>query len=279
MSDKKIVKCKSCGRRITTEADVALGTCVGCRANTRMSSQQTSISRPQASIVTPLPRRPSVGPGAEWEELIGEGIELVQAEKRNLWAQGDLAVRVLIGRKSEALEEFTLRIGADYETFQEYRRTAIAFPPESRRLSLSFTHHKAIAAREDRHEWIARAATEKWSRPQMLDSIKAQIRPIPTLVGIESEILDDTPSTITNHDTAFVSGEEPINDLLERVPDLMETPVEQAGKVPENGQLPGRLGRLADLLAEVGEAPLPGEDVVDAVIRIMRHFFGLLARS
>ena len=59
----------------------------------------------------------------------------------------------------------------------------------------------------------------------------------------------------------------------------METPVEQACKVPENGQLPGRLGRLADLLAEVGEAPLPGEDVVDAVIRIMRHFFGLPARS
>lgn len=255
-------RCNRCRKPMLNPVDVAAGRCVECRRAAALAA------------ASPKPS-PSAGPGAEWESLIGEGIELVQAEKRNLWAQGDLAVRVLIGRKSEALEEFTLRIGADYETFQEYRRIAIAFPPESRRLSLSFTHHKAVATREDRHEWIARAAAEKWSRPQMLDSIKAQIRPIPTLVGIESETPNDIPSTITNHDTVFVSEQEAVNDLLERVPDLMETPLAALEKDLSWEQVEDHAVAEIQKLAryfwdETDQRPEPGETVVDTAIRLLR---------
>jgi hypothetical protein len=59
----------------------------------------------------------------------------------------------------EGLQNYALDIGENYNTLRNYRTVAEAYPIDARASKLSHRHHHVIAAREDRQEGLAKAAS------------------------------------------------------------------------------------------------------------------------
>ncbi len=63
-------------------------------------------------------------------------------------------------------KEYARSIGAEYGTLSEYRRVSKAFDIPAR-ARLSWRHHRNLAPRDDRLDWLKRAVEEKWSVRKM----------------------------------------------------------------------------------------------------------------
>ena len=210
MPTKHEVRCLKCRRVLLNEVERQQLRCYGCRDDARPKVQ---------------------GPGEQWEELLDKGRQAAGRLTRSQWELGDLAIQVLTGRQTEALEDYADRIGVGYKTLQSFRRTAIAFPSGLRHPDLSFSHHEAIANRTDRDQWLNDASDGHWALAKMMDSIEASEanlapRGAETQIPPASEDLSETAQVgITNRDTAPVSAAQRVEDILERVPSDMMTPV------------------------------------------------------
>ena len=276
-------RCNRCQKPMLNPVDVAAGRCVECQRVVALAAAPPRSNPALLGRDAPQPRH--LSPGAAWEELIGLGLEAAQSISRNQWLLGDLAIQVLIGRQSEALEDFAGRIGMDYMTLQNLRRTALAFPKGDRQHGISFSHHEALCAREDRAHWALAAAEGKWSRQRMLDTIRVSDSQASTRGGngeiqtlseptYEERLNSEAPS-ITNHDTPIVSEPEAVNTLLEGIPGLIETPVptwEQDYSWAElEAHAVDEIQKLARFFwDETTDRPGPGENIIDLAIRLLR---------
>jgi len=96
---------------------------------------------------------------ANWNEKVARGRRLVTEINDRKWELGDLANEVCPagtpGAHDERLWLFADEIGIRPATLNEYRTIAAAWSPSARAEGQTWTTHRMLAAREDRHEIIA----------------------------------------------------------------------------------------------------------------------------
>lgn len=114
---------------------------------------------------------------ATWEDLILAGLELKVTENRTQWAWGDLALQVEVGYGEHSLEKFAEEVGVEFGNLQDYRRVAAAYEKSARAGNLSWRHHRLLASRPDRLEWLARAAEHGWSTRRLQEEVQLADNP------------------------------------------------------------------------------------------------------
>lgn len=109
----------------------------------------------------------------DWETAILKWEEVTQLESQVQWGKGDIALNLKPVYGDSTLERFAEEVDADYGRLRHYKATAQAFESARRCADLSYGHHEVLTAREDRLEWLKRAAdaAPKWSRARMLEEI------------------------------------------------------------------------------------------------------------
>jgi len=107
-----------------------------------------------------------------WEEAVSIGIELRAMKDKSQWELGDLALKVEKCYGTDALGKFANEIGINKKSLQQYRRVSAAFPKEKRVPHLSHRHHLILAAKENRFEWLEKAAVNNWSTTQLQLELK-----------------------------------------------------------------------------------------------------------
>ena len=217
MPTKHEVRCLKCRRVLLNEVERQQLRCYGCRD------------------ASPVPR--TQGAGSELEALLGRGLDIARRWQRwetdgnkIHWELGDWAIQIIVGREVDrsALQDFAERIGMDYELVLDCARVARAFSQDKRRTELSFTHHRLLAARADKDDWLAAAAEQHWTIRVMQDKIKVADTAPAVSNGDEQiqTVSEATSQTRLNSETpAPVSVAQRVEDILERVPSDMMTPV------------------------------------------------------
>ncbi len=89
------------------------------------------------------------------------------------WKQGDVACEIETRYGERDLQKAAEAADISYGTLRRYRWVSIQFPESVRRRTLSFSHHEAVAARDDRLKWLARAEAGGWTKRQLLDELAA----------------------------------------------------------------------------------------------------------
>ena len=102
-----------------------------------------------------------------WEEAVSKGMELREVKDNVQWELGDLALEVDTAYGQDSIGKFSNDIGINKKSLQQYRRVSTAFPLETRIAYLSHRHHLILAAREDRLEWLKKAADNNWTTTQL----------------------------------------------------------------------------------------------------------------
>jgi hypothetical protein len=85
------------------------------------------------------------------------------------WTKGGL----LLDLEDESLVEFSKQVNDSYQQLANYKWVASRYPVPVRTETLSWTHHERIAGRDDRLDWLKKAADNYWSVRTMLEEIKA----------------------------------------------------------------------------------------------------------
>lgn len=98
-----------------------------------------------------------------WEELVSSGVSAREAKDNSQWLLGDLALQVEKNYGKDSIGKFGGDIGVNKNTLQRYRTVSKIWKPSERIDILSHRHHMVLASREDRLEWIERAADSMWS--------------------------------------------------------------------------------------------------------------------
>ena len=101
-------------------------------------------------------------------------------------------------QKQGTLAKYAEAVGIEYSTLTNYRRVAVAFESASRGATLTWAHHRALAARDDRLEWLARAVEEHWAVRQ-LESAVYDAPPAPLTSGGASSVAHDLTSAPVKH--------------------------------------------------------------------------------
>ena len=109
-----------------------------------------------------------------WAELVAEGIDARRKRDGTGWQLGDLALEVETTYGGNELERYAEEIGVSFGTLTNYRTVAVAYENCTRVQNLSFKHHRVVAARPDRLEWLARAEADGWSVAHMLEVIETE---------------------------------------------------------------------------------------------------------
>lgn len=106
-----------------------------------------------------------------WETLVEAGVKAQHEVDRAQWVLGDLALQVVTVFGDHTLERYANDIGVDYANLSDYRRVARAYSIPARAGILSWRHHREVIAREDRLEWLARAAAHGWSCKRLQEEV------------------------------------------------------------------------------------------------------------
>jgi hypothetical protein len=109
----------------------------------------------------------------DWEDAILEWKETEKLEATLQWRRGDIAVALKPVYGEQTLENFAKEVDTDYSTLRQYKNTAQAHEIGWRQPNVSFEHHRIIASRPDRLDWLHKAANGKCSVARMLDEIAA----------------------------------------------------------------------------------------------------------
>lgn len=88
------------------------------------------------------------------------------------WEAGDIAAEIETSYGGGELEAAAAYAGIDYATLRDYRRVAAAYGNVERFTNLSWFHHRVLAARDDRLDWLAKAEPNGWSVRAMLAAIE-----------------------------------------------------------------------------------------------------------
>lgn len=103
------------------------------------------------------------------------------------WIKGEIAIRVVSKYGEGGIDELALRMDLARSTIDTYRRVTRAFPVETRRESLTWSHY-VIASQADsysrgdvdfatdkRFEWIDKAEDNNWSARRLAVEIKKEL--------------------------------------------------------------------------------------------------------
>lgn len=120
----------------------------------------------------------------DWEDAVNEGIEARKQGDAARWTLGDLAGGVEKAYGEAKLKHYADSIGISYGTLRRYRWVAQAFAGADkssvdksvRRQTLSFSHHEAVAGRENRVNWLVRAEAEGWNVSRLRGEVAASDR-------------------------------------------------------------------------------------------------------
>lgn len=140
-------------------------------------SQELALLNGQLSSTGLRLHDPDIG-YEQFEEVcayLGEQYAMVRSADMALkFAIGDaiLAGEELFGERSyQAFEQFNL----SHEVLKECARISSRIPHSRRRVSLTWSHHRAVAALptlEDRQEWLRRASAESLSHHALREALK-----------------------------------------------------------------------------------------------------------
>lgn len=123
---------------------------------------------------------------ANWNEKVARGRRLVTEINDRKWELGDLANEVCPagphGAHDDVLRDFADEIGVSRASLHTYRYVAAQWPDVTRVTSQTYTTHKMLAAREDRHEIIAE---QVWTYNSL--SIRLDRKPNPSRVTPDHE--------------------------------------------------------------------------------------------
>ena len=135
------------------------------------------------SIKTQLPLATHLDPAAISLNLhesttLDQCLEILKRLVRGVeWAQfliGD-CLNFGMTRHGEKFTDAVLLLGIPKKTLEQYCWVAKAFPENSRRGGLSWSHHKAVAAIEDdteRNQYLDDAISNKWSKARLIQELK-----------------------------------------------------------------------------------------------------------
>jgi hypothetical protein len=99
----------------------------------------------------------------DFEERLLAYWEADRQQSSAQWIKGDL----LLDLEDESLKEFSEHVSDSYQTLKKYRWMASRYDQVLRRTDLFYSHHELVAARDDREEWLKKAAEQHWSVRQM----------------------------------------------------------------------------------------------------------------
>jgi hypothetical protein len=108
-----------------------------------------------------------------WPDLVQEGISARRDRDGAQWRLGDLALEVETSYGGGELERYAEEIGLEYDTLRRYRDVSRAYVFATRVANLSFSHHRQVAARPDRLEWLQRADAGGWSVRRLQEAAPA----------------------------------------------------------------------------------------------------------
>jgi hypothetical protein len=115
-------------------------------------------------------------------EDVAAGRRLVAETGKIQWALGDLAVKVAPyigdGMPDQVLAKFAEEIGVGRSTLSEYRRMAVAWPPEKRVPGATWTLHRELAAEPQRV-----AALRAYVRDTATNGVKPSYRGLQVFLG------------------------------------------------------------------------------------------------
>lgn len=113
-----------------------------------------------------------------WKKLVNEGIEARQRQDGAQWDLGDLALKVEKRYGKDTLGKYADEIGVDENTLEWYRYVSSKYQKLDRsNFSLSWTHFKVVASREDRLDWLKKAEKEGWSVRRLEEEVKKVSKP------------------------------------------------------------------------------------------------------
>jgi hypothetical protein len=92
------------------------------------------------------------------------------------WMIGDLGLECEKDCGPDGLREILEISGLEYTTVRQRIWLARAYPPVTRVTNLSLSHYRAVAAMDDRLEWLARAEEGRWSVKQLREETRSDIQ-------------------------------------------------------------------------------------------------------
>jgi len=122
-----------------------------------------------------LPRAAGTDPDRLYEaDLVALLLEAEKDEGDARWRMGDIAVRIDVVYGAQSLQRAAERLMmTTYATLRIRRWVAGAFPESVRRRTLSFSHHEVLAHRDDRLDWLEKAAAGGWTKRRLLEELAA----------------------------------------------------------------------------------------------------------
>jgi hypothetical protein len=100
------------------------------------------------------PQLPADLSGAEYADLVDLGRQFHHHLSLFRWALGDIAAHVEISYGEGRLQQYASDLGIEYETLRVYRWVSQQYPQSVRRVTLSWSVHRVLAAEEDRLDLI-----------------------------------------------------------------------------------------------------------------------------
>lgn len=107
----------------------------------------------------------------DWETLVNDGIEARKQADDAAWRLGDLALQVETHYGEGDLEKYAERIAVQYVALRQYRYVSKQFKNDTRVTNLSWSHHREVAALDDRYDRLADAASDGWSVKRLRDEV------------------------------------------------------------------------------------------------------------
>lgn len=108
------------------------------------------------------------------------------------WAHGDYLIHCEKFYPEEA-SQLSEALGISEESRRQHLRVALAIPRPSRRPELSWSHHRAVAGKDDQDEWLAKAVENDWNKSALEEHLKEAATsgpPSPTKAYVLERVAD-----------------------------------------------------------------------------------------
>lgn len=109
-----------------------------------------------------------------YEELVQRGLELRESKDDTNWELGDLAIMVHSISGPKELKNFSKSIGIPVTTIRRCMDVSKAYEPQIRSeyKFLSWSHFRAVAAQNDKVQWLEKAFDNEWSVEKLNLAVK-----------------------------------------------------------------------------------------------------------
>lgn len=109
-----------------------------------------------------------------YEDLLSEGITIVEEFRDDHWRLGDWAVKVKTSMGRKTLDKMAPETGESAQTIKQCAWVSEKFPDQvDRATHLSWSHYRAAAGTKNHKDWLEKAIQNDWTVKAMRDAIKA----------------------------------------------------------------------------------------------------------